>query len=261
MWTRGLLKNNARVAFQRNYVSCLLVSLITMILGGGMVSYSVGVNYGNEQKAMQFQSYEEMYEYISNLISQIPPYMIRIFLISFAVAMVFAYAVAILVSNVVTVGCNRFFLENREHKTEIVKMFYGFSNGRYSKSVVTMFLRSLYVFLWSILFLIPGIIKSYAYMLVPYILAENPDLDNKRVFALSEEMMRGHKWEAFVLGFSFIGWNLISVISGGIVGTFYVAPYINATYAEYYTALKAEAKAKGLFAPYELPGMGEAEVI
>lgn len=260
MWTRGLLKKNARVAFQRNYVSCLLVSLITMILGGGMVSYSVGVNYGNEQEAMQFQSYEEMYEYISNLISQIPPYMIRIFLISFAVAMVFAYAVAILVSNVVTVGCNRFFLENREHKTEIVKMFYGFSNGRYSKSVVTMFLRSLYVFLWSILFLIPGIIKSYAYMLVPYILAENPDLDNKRVFALSEEMMRGHKWEAFVLGLSFFGWILLGALTGGIVNLFYVNPYMHATYAEFYSAVKAEALQKGIATAEELPGVVVPEV-
>jgi uncharacterized membrane protein len=74
-------------------------------------------------------------------------------------------------------------------------------------------------------------------------------------------MMRGHKWEAFVLDLSFIGWQILSAISGGLIGMFYVAPYISATHAELYSAIKEEAKMKGLITNEELPGFGDPEII
>ena len=118
-----------------------------------------------------------------------------------------------------------------------------------------MFLRTLYIFGWSLLFLIPGIVKSYSYMLVPYIMAENPTLDHKRVFQLSREMMNGHKMEAFVLQWSFFGWILLSVFTTGILNILYVNPYMQATYAEFYSAVKAEARMRGIVQTGELPTM------
>ena len=101
---------------------------------------------------------------------------------------------------------------------------------------------------------------NYAYMMVPYIIAENSSLDKSRVFKISRKMMKGHKWEAFVLGLSFLGWNILGALTGGILNLFYVNPYMHATYAEFYSAVKAEALQKGIATAEELPGVVVPEV-
>lgn len=119
------------------------------------------------------------------------------------------------------------------------KLLSAFRSGYYGNVVKTMFFRDLFTFLWSLLFIIPGIIKSYEYKMVPYLLAEYPDMDRKEVFARSRDMMYGQKWNTFVLDLSFIPWNILSTITFGLVGLFYVSPYQDATYAELYDALAA----------------------
>ena len=104
--------------------------------------------------------------------------------------------------------------------------------------VLTLFLRNLYTVLWTFLFIVPGIIKSYEYRMIPYILAENPDMDRREAFQLSKDMMQGEKWNAFVLDLSFIGWQILSGITLGIVGIFWTNPYVYATNAELYLELK-----------------------
>ena len=131
----------------------------------------------------------------------------------------------IFVGNAVSVGGCRYFMENREHQTSASKVFYGFQNGRYGNVVKTMFFRDLFILLWTLLLIVPGIIKSYSYRLVPYILSENPHMDRKRALELSQQMMDGHKMEAFVLELSFFGWFLLSTLTCGLVGIFYVNPY------------------------------------
>ena len=96
----------------------------------------------------------------------------------------------------------------------------------------------LYLILWSCLFIIPGIVKSYEYRMIPYILADNPDIDRKEAFALSKAMMKGNKWRVFVLDLSFILWYLLGSITFGIVNVFYVEPYKQLTDAALYEALK-----------------------
>ena len=95
-----------------------------------------------------------------------------------------------------------------------------------------------YLFLWSLLFAIPGIIKSYSYRLVPYILADNPEMNSDDAITLSREMMNGQKFEVFVLDLSFFLWWILSSITFNIVGILYVFPYIYATDAELYLAIK-----------------------
>ena len=114
---------------------------------------------------------------------------------------------------------------------------YAFSNG-YMNVVKTMFLRGLFTFLWTLLFIIPGIIKGYEYRMIPYILAENPGIDSREAFAVSKQMMDGNKWAAFVLDLSFLGWQILSVFTCGILSVFYVNPYVYMTNAELYVALK-----------------------
>ena len=106
-----------------------------------------------------------------------------------------------------------------------------------------LFFRDLYLFLW---FLIPiagcvmVIIKGYEYKMIPYLLAENPELTKDEAFEMSKEMMHGQKWSAFGLDLSFIGWILLTIITFGILGIFYVSPYIYSTHAALYDTLKEE---------------------
>ena len=121
---------------------------------------------------------------------------------------------------------------------DISHLFDGYRNGQFLRIFTTEFLLGIYVFLWSLLFVIPGLIKIYSYRMVPYILADDPTIGGKDAITLSRQMMNGHKWNAFVLDLSFIGWELLSVLTAGLLGLFYVKPYEAATGAELYKVLK-----------------------
>ncbi len=116
--------------------------------------------------------------------------------------------------------------------------------------VKTMAWRYLWTLLWTLLLIVPGIVKAFAYSMVPYILADNPEIGYRRALQLSQEMTRGHKWNILVLGFSFIGWYLLGAMLL-MVGVFFVHPYFEATMAELYGALRKEALEKGLCSPEE----------
>ena len=101
-----------------------------------------------------------------------------------------------------------------------------------------MFLKSLFTFLWGLLFIIPGIIKSYSYKMVPYILADNPGISATEAITRSREMMNGNKGKAFLLDLSFFWWILLGIITCGLVGVFWTNPYIASTHAALYEELK-----------------------
>lgn len=105
-----------------------------------------------------------------------------------------------------------------------------------TKFIATL-LVSLYTFLWSLLFIIPGIVKSYSYAMTPYILLDRPDLSPTEALKESEKMMNGHKMDLFILDLSFIGWILLSTLTCGIL-LFYVEPYMMATKSAFYLDLK-----------------------
>ena len=105
--------------------------------------------------------------------------------------------------------------------------------------VKTMFLVRLYTVLWTLLFVIPGIIKSYEYCMIPYLLAEDPTLNSREAFKLSQEMTSGDKGAISVLELSFLGWSMLAVLLCGI-GVFFLNPYIEATFTELFLALKAK---------------------
>ena len=117
-----------------------------------------------------------------------------------------------------------------------------------------MFLRNLFTFLWSLLFIIPGIIKFYEYRMIPYILAENPTLSYKEAFELSKKMMYGQKWKTFVLDLSFIGWYILSLLTFGLLIIFWIAPYMRATNVELYVCLKNNLISNGDVLNNEFPG-------
>lgn len=112
----------------------------------------------------------------------------------------------------------------------------------------------LFIYLWSLLFVIPGIIKAISYALTPYILADCKNVRATDALKLSMRMMEGHKWEYFVLGLSFIGWTLLTSLTCGLLYVFYVGPYMNNTFAGYYAERKAAALAEGTVTQAQLAG-------
>lgn len=134
-------------------------------------------------------------------------------------------------------GCRKFFRKNLDEPAKLSNIVYVF-DSHYKNVVKTAFMTDLFIFLWSLLFVIPGIIKSYSYRLVPYIVSENPQISYKDALAESARLMNGNKWKAFVLDLSFIGWDMLSAVTFGIVGLFYVDPYKASTDAALYEAIK-----------------------
>ena len=152
----------------------------------------------------------------------------------------------IFVSKVLEVGNARFFLENRRFtKTKANKLVLPYRISKTTHIAYTMFLKNLYTILWCFT-IIGGIIKYYSYYLVPYILAENPNMKTKDVLNLSKNMMKGYKWEIFKLDISFIGYYLLGVLTLNISNLVFTTPYINCTKAECYMLIRDISKTKGL---------------
>lgn len=245
MTDRATLKEFGKRAFQQNYWRCVAVALILMLLAGGSGSSSntrtEDNSNTNSHYLVEIGGGEDTYFTNRISIGRWPFVVIRSLTIT--TALVIAGIVLIFLSlalNVLTVGGCKFFLENamqREDPAGVGLLFYGFQNGRFWHNVLTLFLRGLFTLLWTLLFLIPGIIKTYEYRLIPYLLAEYPDMEWQEVFRRSKELMDGHKMDAFVLDLSFIGWHLLGGISFGLVDIFYTNPYQNAVNAEFYMDL------------------------
>ena len=115
----------------------------------------------------------------------------------------------------------------------------GFSSDNYGRVVKTLLLRDVYIILWMLLFIIPGIIKAYQYYMVPYLLDDRRDLSPSEVLRLSRDMTNGRKFDLFVFDLSFILWHILGAITAGILSIFYVFPYIYLAKAEYYHRVSA----------------------
>ena len=115
-------------------------------------------------------------------------------------------------------------------------LFQGFTKD-FGTNFLIFLMQSIFICLWSLLFVIPGIIKSFAYSMAFYIKNDHPDYDWKKCIDESQRIMKGHKWEYFVLQLSFIGWIIVGSLAFGI-GTLWVAPYMQATNTQFYEAIK-----------------------
>ena len=146
------------------------------------------------------------------------------------------FLINLLVGNAATVGLSNYFIKNTDSKPLFKDAFSGFK-VKYGRNIGTLLLIGIKTVLWTCLFIIPGIIKSFEYSIIPYILADDAEISSKDAFKKAKQMMKGNKWRLFKLEFSFIGWFLLCVITLGI-GTFFLIPYVNAAAAEFYVELK-----------------------
>jgi uncharacterized membrane protein len=150
----------------------------------------------------------------------------------------------------IAIGRARYFVRNHFGAGEFETLFSGFQQG-YLNQIGAMFVTGLFIFLWFLLLYIPGIIKALQYSLVPFILADNPDMPGSRAREISRMLTDGEKGRIFVLGLSFIGWFLLGALCLGI-GTLFVYPYYYATFAELYIFLRDRAIANNMLNPAEL---------
>lgn len=274
MWYRSELKMRARGVLGRCFWAAVIVCLISGVLAGEFGSRTGGNSGSSSVQNSQGDSGYAVSESLITgewdlgsirneagvsaaglLTAGLAPIIIYFGIGIFIMALV----ISIFVGYPILVGSKRFFMCSREQKMGIGTILYAYRSGNVVNVVFVQFLQSVKTFLWTLLLIIPGIIKSYEYRMIPYILAENPALDQKRVFELSMEMMTGQKWKTFVLDLSFILWNLLGGLTCGLAYVFYVNPYIAATNAELYAALREDLLNRGLTNTYELPGFCEQE--
>ncbi|MBQ3561258.1 MAG: DUF975 family protein, partial [Oscillospiraceae bacterium] len=187
MWTNSELKQRAKSVLNNfGYWIPFLATILTGLLSTNASNITSVINDNPE-----YESVLQNEEYAPILISAV------------LLIMAFSFIWNTFIGYPVMVGMNRFFMENRLSGSKIDRLFYVFKSGNYLNVVKTMFLLNLKVLLWSLLLLIPGIIKSYEYYMVPYILAENPGISSKRAFEISKEMTNGEIFDIFWLGLSF----------------------------------------------------------
>lgn len=252
---RKLLKQNARMSFKRKHGESIVVALIMGLFSNSAGGYSFS-NYG--QYSADPEAY---YEYsagtgsLEDAFNAIPENFYEIFVGVFISVFAVVSLVSIFLAPIFTVGGNRFFLKLRKGvNTGIGEVTGNFKDGNYWNITKIFFIRNVKVALWSLLFIIPGIYKSYEYYLIDHILAVRPDLDKKSAFNMSKALMNGYKGEAFILDLSFLGWILLgSLFTCGILNLVYVNPYIFATANEFYAFVRAEGIRKGIITPMDLP--------
>lgn len=140
----------------------------------------------------------------------------------------------------------RMLLEGRSYnKLPASRFFYPIHTRKWPRMAWTMFVENVFLFLWS-LTIVGFFIKQYSYRMVPYIVAENPNIEALDAIRLSRRMMKGHKWECFVADCSFLGWYLLNLIAFGLSGIFYSNGYNAAFFAEYYVYVRSMAKTTGI---------------
>ena len=129
---------------------------------------------------------------------------------------------------------------SRKQPVSVGSLFEGFKS--FGDSLALHILNAIFTFLWSLLLVIPGIIKAYSYSMGYFILADRPDLSGNQARKRSMYLMKGHKWQLFCLDFSFIGWYLLSLLTLGILA-FWIYPYHMTARAEFYNELLVEENA------------------
>lgn len=242
-WTRVELKNYAKDFLRKHYWKAFIVCLIFTILtgdnesrGDSELQYSepapVVTEY-EEETSLPYMGTNTFIRFLS-LYMTFPLWLIGTSLTAL-IAIVLLF-ISIIIGPLVTVGKNRFFLNGFKGDVNIRYLFSTFKRSEAWGIFKCMFITGLKNFLWTLLFIIPGIIKAYEYYMVPYLLTKDSNLTSSEAIEISRKLTDGHKWNIFVLDLSFIGWYILGFLLFGI-GMFFVIPYPEATKARLFNVL------------------------
>lgn len=211
------LRRIARENLAGNWGNAVLAAFLAALLGGLITS---GINFNIEINENDFK--------------ELPSALKTVFFSLLGVGGTLNF-VHFILGGVIRQGYCVYLLKQYDHRDpQTNDLFSQFDN--FGSAFCLKFLQGLFCFLWALLLIIPGIVKSYAYAMAPFIMAENPDIRPRDALRASEELMYGHKTELFFLELSFIGWGLLSALTLGI-GSLWLNPYIQAAHAAFYRNL------------------------
>ena len=216
--TSSELRAIARKNLEGTWGISVGVALVAALLGGSIAGFGGNVNFNINQ------------EHIRNL----PPIFWTVLLPVVSVAGLLGI-VSFIIGGTVELGYARFLLKQYDRRElQFSDLFSQFD--RFGTGFAQRFLRTLFTGLWSLLFIIPGIVKGLSYAMTPFILEEHPEMTASEAIKASMRLMDGHKMDLFILGLSFFGWALLACLTMGI-GYLFLTPYMNAAYAAVYRSI------------------------
>ena len=221
-------RQQAREALSGNWPTAIITTLVAGLLGGSLFVQQTGMNIvTTSQQTMQNQDIQYNLPdggYGTNVL-------LGAAVFSGSLILIISLS-QFLVGGFVSLGLIQFNMNLIDKKpVDFMDIF-----SKSDMFVKALFLRlrlTVFTFLWTLLFIIPGIIKSYSYSMSGFIMTENPEISSKEAMEVSMKMMSGNKWRLFCLQLSFIGWYILGAMACGI-GIFFVQPYVNAAIAGFY---------------------------
>ena len=249
MWERSDLKQQAKQFLSKNYLKAFLVSIVIFVVTNGVArgnTNKITANYRMDNFFSTFDVHEFVWIFFG------------VTLMAFLVFAVVFIFLRIVLGYGLMVGARRFYIDGAHGEVGLDRLKFSFEKDRFFPIAKAMFYRDVINFLFFLLLIVPGIIKAYAFSLVPYILADNPNIGTKRALELSNQMTEGHKLNIFVLDLSFIGWYIVATFFWAL-GIHFLNPYIDATKAQLYLVLRDEALKKNFTTSQEL-GVATPEI-
>lgn len=225
----------ARNALTNKWFIAVAVGLVVSILGGisgGGPEFKVNIDGSNI--SMNFNVAGQTIKSIGingGVDSEVGAFILASLPI-IIIASLFAAVIYFVLGSFIGVGYAKFNLNLVDKKNAAFETLFEYFS-HWKTTTITRLLRALYVFLWSLLFIIPGIVAGFSYAMTDYILAEDPELTADEAISQSKSIMMGNKWRFFCLQFSFIGWDILATLAFGI-GHLWLTPYKQAAYAAFY---------------------------
>ena len=262
------LKEAGKSLFKKNYWYSIVVAFLMSFAGTSsstQFNFSSNINtsgseassfdslFGNGEYAKTFS--EEFFLFDKSFLEELVQRPLAVvFFIVFILIFVISIALTYLVFYSFRCGGIRYFLKSRKNQpVEIKEIFQNLKDKTNFNIGKVGFLKNISIIFWTVLFVIPGIIKTFEYWAIDYILAVRPDIDSAEAKRLSKILMDGNKWNCFALEFSFIGWRILAVLTAGLLNIFYVNPYMQATCVEFFSEIRLQALAKGKITPNDIP--------
>ena len=206
------------------------VALVAALLGGLIVGTGSNINFNLNEDTVR----------------NLPPIFWTVLLPLASLAGLLGI-VSFILGGTVELGYAKFLLKQHDRKelqfSDLFSQFDRFGTGFAQK-----FLRTLFTVLWSFLLIIPGIVKGLSYAMTPFILEEHPEMTASEAIKASMRLMDGHKMDLFILGLTFIGWEILACLTMGI-GFLFLNPYMNAAYAAFYRSISGARQEAGSYVP------------
>ena len=223
----------SREALTGKWMIAVLVGLVATLLGGGGSGgpeVKLNIDGSGANASFEFAG-QTIFSTGGGLNSDIGAFLVgsAVYITIAAIVMAVVYFV---LGSIIRIGYARFNLDLVDRGTPSFETLFGYFSY-WKTTAVAKLLQSVYILLWSLLFIIPGIIATYSYAMTEFILAEHPDLTASEAIAQSKEMMTGNRWRLFCLHISFIGWDILCAFTLGI-GNLWLRPYKQAAEAAFY---------------------------